>query len=86
MDKFKQILKKGTFQNKVNAEVLLTLKSKIEKSKTLSKRKAQKKMELNLDFTALNQEIIARLRKDIKFPSNLPKGVIIAIKKGWIAK
>jgi hypothetical protein len=86
MDKLKQILKKGSFQNKVNDEVLLTLKSKIEKSKTLSKRKAQKKMELNLDFTSLNQKIITRLRKDIKFPSMLPKGVIIAIKKGWIAK
>jgi hypothetical protein len=78
--KLENILNSGSFYSDISPEVALALKAKLNKSSSATTKEDTPNKPL-LDFEEINQEAIKFAATEVKYPKNLPKGVIISVRK-----
>jgi hypothetical protein len=78
--KLQDLLDSGSFHSDISPEVELALKTKLQNSSKKDK-KVYRSMRPMLDFSVINQEAIKLAGTEVKYPQELPKGVIISVKK-----
>ena len=79
-EKLQDILDSGSFYSDISPEVELALKAKLQYSSTKNK-KVHRNTKPMLDFEAINQEAIKLAGTEVKYPQELPKGVVISVRK-----
>lgn len=78
--KLQDILNSGSFHSDISPEVELVLKTKLQNSFTKNK-KVHSNIKPMLDFDVINQEAIKLAGIGVKYPQELPKGVVISVRK-----
>lgn len=80
IEKLENILNSGSFHSDISPEVSLALEAKLNNSSAAT-TKENTKNRLMLDFEEINKEAIKLAATEVKYPDNLPKGVIISVRK-----
>ena len=78
--KLQDILDSGSFHSDISPEVELALKTKLQYSSKKNK-KVYRNTKPMLDFDVINQEAIKLVGAEVKYPQELPKGVVISVRK-----
>lgn len=78
--KLENILNSGSFHSDINPEVILALTAKLKRSSIASARRVGSVKPL-LDFEEINKEAVKIAATKVSYPENLPKGVIISVRK-----
>ena len=78
--KLENILNSGSFHSDISPEVLLVLKAKL-KSSSVKSRKISRAVKPVLDFYEINKEAVKLADTRVRYPKNLPKGVVISVRK-----
>lgn len=78
--KLEHILNRGSFHSDVSPDVALALKATLERNYVKSMKNVAT-VEPFLDFTEINKEAIKFAGAGVRYPENLPKGVIISVRK-----
>jgi hypothetical protein len=84
IEKLENILNSGSFHSDISPEVELFLKAKLKRSSIKATRNSATIKPL-LDFEEINKEAIKLSAVEVKYPKNLPKGVIISVRKKSLA-
>lgn len=79
-EKLQDILNSGSFHSDISPEAKLALKTKLQYSAKKNK-KAHGNTKPMLDFDAINKEALKLAATDVKYPQELPKGVVISVRK-----
>ena len=80
MKKLENILNSGSFHSDISPEVLLALKAKLKRSAIKSKKR-RIAVKPFLDFDEINKEALKLADTRVSYPNNLPKGVVISVRK-----
>lgn len=78
--KLQDLLDSGSFHSDISPEVELALKTKLQNSSKKDKTVCRNTKPM-LDFDAINQEAIKLVGVEVKYPQELPKGVVISVRK-----
>lgn len=80
IEKLENILNSGSFYSEISPEVELALKTKLKRTSIKTTRVTTASKPL-LDFDEINQEAIKLAGVGVSYPQNLPKGVIISVRR-----
>ena len=81
IEKLENILNKGSFHSDLAPEVLRALEAKLKRSSIEKVKRSTAVVKPMLDFDEINKEAIKLAGARVKYPQNLPKGVVIAVRK-----
>ena len=80
IEKLQDILDSGSFHSDISPEVELALKTKLQYN-SKKNEKVHSNTKPMLDFHKINKEAIKLADTEVKYPEELPKGVVISVRK-----